>query len=95
MKVMDPECGSLYELWTPTLVHYSSYSIGDFEETLVNIARTILDIRQDNEEEVAATKSKKKLRSITKKYSGKKFAKIAVIPQLGTSVVDEMARGEF
>ena len=96
MKVMDPERRSLFDLWTSTLVYYSSYTIDDFQETLESIAKAILEIKHDKEEEApSASKSKKKLRSISKKYSGKKFAKIALIPQLNTSAVEEMAKGDF
>ena len=54
---MDADRRSLYELWTPTLVHYSSYSIGDFEETLQNISKAVMEIKLDEKEEVGFSTS--------------------------------------
>jgi hypothetical protein len=41
MRLLDPVQSSLRHLWTPTLVHYTSYSLAQIEEPIRAIADSL------------------------------------------------------
>merc|ERR1719186_75548 len=62
--------GSLSLVWTPTLVQYTGYALEELRNTVDRLAK------------VVATARDNKHKAVLKKYSRKKFMKIALLPQL-------------
>ena len=75
------------EIWTPTLVHYTSYSLAKISETVTKLANLILSTC--NAPESA------KLMAVRKKYEDKKMSKIAKLPELTGEVMEQLALGQF
>ncbi|TRY81064.1 hypothetical protein TCAL_04549 [Tigriopus californicus] len=105
MKVLDSSNASLVDLWTPTLVHYTSYTLEDIASSLMAIADIVQSINTEDDNNAqtesgtssssSSSSSKKRLRAVKTKYSSKKFIKIALLPQLRESVTKQMAEGHF
>jgi len=87
LKVLDNENKSMSEIWTPTLVHYTSYSLAKISETVTKLANLILSTC--NAPESA------KLMAVRKKYEDKKMSKIAKLPELTGEVMEQLALGQF
>jgi len=69
LKVHRPDV-SLEALWTPTLVHYTSYAVEDLVVTVHELAN------------ILSTAKEAKLQTVRRKYSGANFMKIALLPNL-------------
>jgi len=81
LKVLDS--GSSFDtLWTPTLIHFTKYTLDDIFPTVVQLAEALL----------AAPNAK--LDTVYRKYSNKKFMKIARIPLLEDPSLKRIAGGE-
>lgn len=87
IKVFDDSSASVRQLWSPTLVHYTSYSFEDISKTLVDLANVVYTTSRSPESG--------KLMAVRKKYSHKKFVKIAQLPELTGQDVEQMASGDF
>lgn len=92
MHLLDPAHPPLRQVWTPTLAHYSAYGLTDIEETVRGLAETLLTIHHVQGINVdylpGSTNSGKKvkaIRAVSKKYCGKKFAKVATIRSVNGS----------
>jgi len=92
MHLLDPAHPPLRQVWTPTLAHYTAYSLSDIEETVRGLAETLLTIHHVQGINVdylpGASNSGKKvkaIRAVSKKYCGKKFAKVATIRSVNGS----------
>ena len=57
-------------LWTPTLVHYTSYSMKDLIVTVHELAN------------ILANAGEVKLQAVRRKYRGSRLMKIALLPNL-------------
>lgn len=88
LKVLDQEDKPIRELWSQTLVHYTSYSFDMIAECIEKMATLVL--RNSN-----ADPQKDKLMSVRKKYDDKKMSKIARLQQLTGQTMEQLARGEF
>jgi len=62
--------GSLSLVWTPTLVQYTGYALEELRNTVIRLAKVVATVREN------------KHIAVLKKYSRKKFMKIALLPQL-------------
>jgi len=87
VRALDTEDKPLSELWNTTLQYYSQYSLEDISSTLQKIAAMVLTTTRAPE--------KSKLLAIRKKYSNKKFGKIAEYSELTSKAVQGMANGDF
>jgi len=92
MHLLDPAHPPLRQVWTPTLAHYTAYGLSDIEETVRGLAETLLTIHHVQGINVdylpGASNSGKKvkaIRAVSKKYCGKKFAKVATIRSINGS----------
>jgi len=92
MHLLDPAHPPLRQVWTPTLAHYTAYGLSDIEETVRGLAETLLTIHHVQGINVdylpGASNSGKKvkaIRAVSKKYCGKKFAKVATIRSVNGS----------
>jgi len=92
MHLLDPAHPPLRQVWTPTLAHYTAYSLSDIEETVRGLAETLLTIHHVQGINVDylpgssnSGKKVKAIRSVSKKYCGKKFAKVATIRSVNGS----------
>lgn len=92
MHLLDPAHPPLRQVWTPTLAHYTAYGLTDIEETVRGLAETLLTIHHVQGINVdflpASSSSGKKvkaIRAVSKKYCGKKFAKVATIRSVNGS----------
>lgn len=74
-------------IWTSTLRFYSHYSLAEIAPTLQALAAVVL--------RTSVADENGKLLSIRKKYSGKKYARIATMPELTGFDVAQMAEGRF
>ena len=79
-------------MWTPTLAHYTAYGLADIEETVRGLAETLLTIHHVQGINVDylpgssnSGKKVKAIRAVSKKYCGKKFAKVATIRSVNGS----------
>lgn len=106
MRLLDPVQSSLRHLWTPTLVHYTSYSLAQIEEPIRAIAdslHTIHHVQGINITHLSGTSSTgkkvKAMRAITKKYCGKKYSKVASMKVVngdeGKDCLKRIVAGEF
>jgi len=96
MRVLDPANSSLKDLWTPTIAHYSAYRVEALYEVVAMIAEVVLATNKliyASKEDASSTSGKKKLQSVAKKYSNKKFHKVALLPHLRGEIVEEMSQG--
>ena len=91
MRVLSPT-QPLKASWTPTLTHYTNYTAERLAPVVAQIADLVLHFTQGGDD--SSENPKKKLKAVTKKYSGKKFMKIALMPELKSGVVREMANGD-
>jgi len=87
LKALDVEERPLSEIWTSTLEYYSQYSLNDIAQTVQDISNIVLATTRAPE--------KSKLLAIRKKYSNKKFGKIAEYSELVGPAVESMAQGNF
>merc|ERR1719187_176229 len=87
VRALDTEDKPLSELWNTTLQYYSQYSLEDISSTLQKVAAMVLTTTRAPE--------KSKLLAIRKKYSNKKFGKIAEYSELTSKAVQGMANGDF
>jgi len=87
LKALDVEERPLSEIWTSTLEYYSQYSLNDIAQTVQDIANIVLATTRAPE--------KSKLLAIRKKYSNKKFGKIAEYSDLVGPAVERMSQGNF
>jgi len=87
LKALDVDDKSLSELWNDTLRYYSQYELHDISKTLQQMATMVITTTQAPEQS--------KLLAIRKKYSHKKFGKIAEYPQLTNEAVQDMSNGIF
>ena len=92
MHLLDPAHPPLRQVWTSTLAHYTAYGLTDIEETVRGLAETLLTIHHVQGINVdylpGSTNSGKKvkaIRAVSKKYCGKKFAKVATIRSVNGS----------
>jgi len=87
LKALDVEERPLSEIWTTTLEYYSQYDLNDISKIVQDIAGIVL----------ATTKApdNAKLLAIRKKYSNKKFGKIAEYNELVGPAVEQMSKGKF
>jgi len=85
LKALDVDDRPLSEIWNTTLEYYSQYSLQDISQTLKGIANMVLNTTRAPE--------KSKLLAIRKKYSNKKFGRIAEYTELVSQAVEEMAQG--
>jgi len=92
MHLLDPAHPPLRQVWTSTLAHYTAYGLTDIEETIRGLAETLLTIHHVQGINVdylpGSTNSGKKvkaIRAVSKKYCGKKFAKVATIRSVNGS----------
>lgn len=92
MHLLDPAHPPLRQVWTSTLAHYTAYGLTDIEETVRSLAETLLTIHHVQGINVdylpGSTNSGKKvkaIRAVSKKYCGKKFAKVATIRSVNGS----------
>lgn len=85
LKALDVEDRPLSEIWNTTLEYYSQYRLEDISETLKGLANMVLNTTKAPE--------KSKLLAIRKKYSNKKFGRIAEYSELLSPAVEEMAKG--
>lgn len=92
MRLLDTEQTSLIHLWTPTLHHYTAYSIEELGEAISAIGEVVALAHGLDSEDSNPHKGKKKLKAVTKKYSNKKFLKISCLPCLKDDLVLRMAR---
>jgi len=88
------------DLWNANLRFYTSYTVGELEQCLSTMAKRILVINSENTTEAVreqdSSKAKKRVnRAVFKKYSSKKFSKIALHPALGEGVLQDLARRAF
>ncbi|XP_030049079.1 G2/mitotic-specific cyclin-B1 [Microcaecilia unicolor] len=68
--------------WTPTLQHYTSYSISDLNPVMQHIAKNVVKVNR---------KMTKHL-TVKNKYASSRQMKISCIPQLQTAAVLDMAK---
>jgi len=87
LKALDVDERPLSEIWTTTLEYYSQYSLNDIAQIVQDIANIVLATTRAPE--------KSKLLAIRKKYSNKKFGKIAEYNELVCPAVEQMAVGNF
>jgi len=87
LKALDDEDKPWPELWNPTLEYYSQYQLKDIALTLQQVAFVVLNTSQ--------AQPRSKLLFIRKKYSDKRFCKIAARPELTSQIVQDMAKGIF
>lgn len=87
LKVLDQEDKTIRELWTPTLVHYTSYSLEAIAGPIKQLAGLLL----------ATTKAPEnaKLMAVRKKYEDKKMSKIARLAELTGETMEALATGDF
>jgi hypothetical protein len=81
-RLLDPG-STLTEVWSRTLVHYTSYTLQEIHPTMIVLAELL----------VAAPTAK--LLTVYQKYSNKKFMKIARIPVLDDPVLKQLAAGQL
>lgn len=80
-------CLSLYLLsskqlqvvWTPTMIHYSGYSLEHLDPIIRKLAKIVVNV--DNS----------KNKAVYKKYSDTSVAKVATLPQLKSEAIVELA----
>ena len=89
MRILGRKKATLVDLWTPTLEYYTSYSLADLAPVVSSLAELVLTVASEEEG------AKKKLKAVTKKYSGKKFMKIALIPELKGTIIRQLAQGHL
>lgn len=87
LKTLDQENKTLNELWTPTIAYFSQYDLADIRSTLQTLAGVV--------KRTSTASDKAKIMSIRKKYSHKKFGRIAEFPELTSHHVEELQSGEF
>jgi len=87
LKALDVEERPLSEIWNNTLEYYSQYSLEDISQLVQDVATMVLTTTRAPE--------KAKLLAIRKKYSNKKFGKIAEYGELVSPAVEQMAQGNF
>jgi len=87
LKALDVEERPLSEIWNSTLEYYSQYSLDEIAGTIKDVSNTVLTTTRAPE--------KAKLLAIRKKYSNKKFGKIAEYAELVGPAVEAMAQGNF
>lgn len=87
LKVLEPSSKPLASIWTPTLVHYSKYTLTDLRSIITELAGVLKKV---TESPVDA-----KMMAIKKKYTHKKFMKISALKQLSEPVLEELAEGNF
>lgn len=91
IRVLDADKTSLRQLWTPTLHYYTSYSIEAISEAVSALAKLLMDATTAVQSGLQDTGNKKKLRAVSKKYSNKKYMKIALLPVLQDDIVRQIA----
>ena len=83
IRLLDAGVESMEEVWTPVLVHYTTYTLPQLLPTIQKLA-TIL-----------AAAPAAKLSAVFQKYSNRKLMKISRIHSLDQPVLLEMAAGQF
>lgn len=78
---------SMAEMWTPTLAHYTSYSLEDIKDTMAHLAALLYRTT------TAAADSK--LLAIRNKYCKKPFMRIATLDQLRDPGLNSLWKGDF
>ncbi len=95
MRLLDSTNTPLRHLWTRTLEHYTSYTLTEILPVVSSVAAAVskaTNLLESTEASTAGTSAGKILDSVAKKYKGKKYMKVALIPELRTNLVDEMAQ---
>ena len=69
LKVLDQDQKSLSQLWSPTLVHYTSYKLSEISDTVAKLATLVLTTSRAPENS--------KLLAVRKKYEDKKMSRIS------------------
>jgi len=99
MRVLAHGQESLKTLWTPTLAHYSAYSLDQIKPVVAQVADIVRKATAGVDGHGAAVdeggkKPWKQLESVAKKYKDKKFLKVSLIPQLRQPLLTAMAAGK-
>jgi len=87
LYVLDRDEKSVEELWTPTLIHYTSYSLDKIRSTIQELATHVWETTNKPDSD--------KLLAVRKKYEDKKLSKIAKIPELTGTAMEMLKNGEF
>jgi len=87
LKVLDQDNKSVSELWSPTLVHYTSYKFREISETIQKLAELVLTTSKAPETA--------KLLAVRKKYEDKKMSRISKTAELTGAAMEAMAEGNF
>jgi len=87
LKVLDHDNRPVSELWTPTLVHYTSYKFKEISETVSKLAELVLTTSKAPETA--------KLLAVRKKYEDKKMSRISKTAELTSLAMENMAQGNF
>lgn len=95
MRVLNPKHTPMRQLWTNTLIYYTSYTIDDLSEAISAIARQVIEVNKATETAMKTTDGKKKIKSVYKKYANRKFLKISLTPELQGDEIKNLADGEF
>jgi len=78
---------SLRQLWSPTLEHYSFYTLNSIAKLVQDLAVHLLRVSRANDST--------RIMAVRKKYSDKKFLKISMNAELTGLNILKLAKGEF
>jgi hypothetical protein len=87
LKVLDQDQKSLSQLWSPTLVHYTSYKLSEISDTVAKLATLVLTTSRAPENS--------KLLAVRKKYEDKKMSRISKTIELTGDSMEQLAAGNF
>jgi len=87
LKVLDQDQKSLSQLWSPTLVHYTSYKLSEISDTVAKLATLVLTTSRAPENS--------KLLAVRKKYEDKKMSRISKTLELTGESMEQLAAGNF
>merc|ERR1712141_383323 len=87
LKVLDQDQKSLSQLWSPTLVHYTSYKLSEISDTVAKLATLVLTTSRAPENS--------KLLAVRKKYEDKKMSRISKTLELTGDSMEQLAAGNF
>jgi len=87
LKVLDQDQKSLSQLWSPTLVHYTSYKLTEISDTVAKLATLVLTTSRAPENS--------KLLAVRKKYEDKKMSRISKTIELTGDSMEQLAAGNF
>merc|ERR1711983_573242 len=89
LKVLDQseENKSIVEMWTPTLVHYTSYTFDQISDTVQKLAETLWN--------TSMAPASAKLLAVKSKYKDNKLGKISMSAELTGVSMEKLKMGDF